>query len=164
MSYFHRLLTSEVLPTSPKKSKPMGGANALQGVPNKRVSREELLAMGEIALRARFEDATLIRKSPRDPNPLLREKDPGFIRDCAKAVGVQLKAGGLWKSKTEVCDEIPKAVETHINFPRWSELMSLPKDPPKGGGGKRCSVTGATSIVEIMKLFNGHTPSAPTFF
>ena len=31
--------------------------------------------------------------------------------------------------------------------------MSLPKDPPKGEGGKRCSVTGATSIFEIMKLY-----------
>ena len=106
--------------------------------------------MGDSALRVRLDQATLIRKSHKDPNPFLREKDPGFICDCAKAMEVQLKVQGKWKSKTEVCYDILNAMEIHIQFPRWSELMALPKDPPKGREGKRCSVTGSRCIFEIM--------------
>ena len=62
----------------------------LEAVPNERVSREALLSDGVSALRTRLRDATLEHHAKGSAHPLLREQQPGLLRDCAKAMGVPL--------------------------------------------------------------------------
>ena len=63
----------------------------LTAVPNERVSREALLSDGVSALRARLRDATLEHHATRSKHQLLREQQPGLLRDCAESMGVPLK-------------------------------------------------------------------------
>ena len=89
---------------------------------------------------------------------LMHEQKP---RDCARAMGVQLRSGGhrsAHKSHRQLRDDILQVVETHISnpigmadadSPRLTEPRLLPKDPPKGTT-KNLSATGSNSVIEIL--------------
>ena len=74
----------------------------LTAVPNERVSREALLSHGVSSLRARLRDATLEHPVTRSKHPLLREQQPGLLRDCADAMGVPLNINKVCQNTEQV--------------------------------------------------------------
>ena len=136
----------------------------LEAFPNEHVSRKALLSDGVDALPARLCNATLVRPTRKAPHTLLRERKPGLLRVCAKALGVKLHVKRHYKSEEQVRAEILQAVEAHVSnregiahtdSPRLTELRRLPKDPPKT---KKLSATGFNgvrcySVIEILRSY-----------
>lgn len=136
----------------------------LEAFPNEHVSRTALLAAGVDALQARLCNATLARFTRKAPHTLLRERKPGLLRDCAKAMGVKLQVKCRYNNEEQVRADILQAVEAHVSnregIPhtdslRLTELRRLPNDSPKRAT-KKLSATGFNgvrcySVVEILR-------------
>ena len=116
---------------------------------------------GVSAFRARLRDATLEHHATRSKHPLLREQQPGLLRDCADAMGVPLNINKVRQSTEQVRAAILRAVEAHISHPvgmaamdslTSEDLQRLPKDPLKREA-MNFDAPGANSLVEIMLCY-----------
>ena len=110
-------------------TRPLGSATfSPDGVcANERVAREDLLSYGVSALQDRLYDATWERPSTQNPHPILRERQPGLLSDCAKAMGVNLTecSGGR-----QLADKILEAVKAHLVLRDWcSQNLRQPMPP-----------------------------------
>ena len=100
----------------------------LEAVPNERVAREDLLSDGVTALQDRLCDATWDRRScTGNTHPLLSERQPGLLRDCAKAMGVTLTE---CHGERQLADKILEAVKAHLVLRDWCSENSRRPMPP----------------------------------
>ena len=71
----------------------------LEDIPNECVSFDALFSDGVSALKERLRDATLANPANNHAHTLLREKEPGLLRDGAKALDVRFNSKGFVRTR-----------------------------------------------------------------